>query len=173
MTLTGLRLSEAVLVEWDSTTAPITILTGADQYLIQFREQKSGRQSVLPIMPDAQEFFDRRFPRDRRSGRVFDVRHTPRHVGRILSRIGQISGVVVSDQSRRGGVRKTASAHDLRRTCAARWAELLPESVLAAIMRHQDPKTTRQYYAILDAERLARTIRERLAEAAAGRSRGK
>jgi len=156
ISLCGLRLDEARRLEWDSPTGEIVLDTSKERWKIIYRVQKNGKEIPLPVMDDFQAFLES-LPGDRR-GRVFGVTVDTDCCSRVISRAGKAAKIVVSTHSRRDGKPKYASAHDLRRTFGARWAELLPEVVLAAIMRHSSIETTRKHYAMMDAERLERAI---------------
>lgn len=156
---TGLRISEAVTIEWESQTAGISLDKFHDGYVIIYREHKRGKPVTLPVMPDCVEWIDKEFTGER-NGRVFGLDVRPDWAVKIITRIGEKADILVSATSRRGGGPKFASAHDLRRSFAARWAEVLPESILAAIMRHRSPETTRKHYAIIDAKRILHAVEE-------------
>jgi integrase len=75
-------------------------------------------------------------------------RLTKERVSRIISMIGKKANVVVRQPDKEKGTRiKYASAHDLRRGCAARLinAGVSAES-LQVIMRHKDFATTQKFY---------------------------
>ena len=50
---------------------------------------------------------------------------------------------------------KTASAHDLRRTFASRWAKRVAPAILQKLMRHASIQTTMGYYVDLDVDEMA------------------
>jgi integrase len=50
---------------------------------------------------------------------------------------------------------KFASAHDLRRSFATRWAARVKPATLQLMMRHADIKTTLDYYVDQDADEVA------------------
>ena len=52
-------------------------------------------------------------------------------------------------------VKKTASAHDLRRAFGERWASRLMPAQLMELMRHETIETTLSYYVGRNAERTA------------------
>ena len=52
-------------------------------------------------------------------------------------------------------VKKTASAHDLRRAFGERWAARLMPAQLMELMRHETIETTLSYYVGRNAERTA------------------
>ncbi len=155
--LCGMRIEEIVALEWNNEKAPVWIDTSRNAWIITYNEQKGHRKTSLPALPEFHDFLSA-FPR--RTGRVFRLNVIPLQCSKILSAIGKSAKIVVSTNSRFNGLPKYASAHDLRRTFAARWAEVLPESILAAIMRHRSPETTRKHYAIMDAERILHAVEE-------------
>lgn len=111
--------------------------------------QKSGKIQVSPIVPEFAKPLDT-VPTDERTGPVFDVGTSRCVVGRIVSAIGKAAGVVVNDESK-----KTASAHDLRRSFGDRWSRKVMPAVLKELMRHANITTTMGYYVTDDAERTA------------------
>jgi integrase len=80
-------------------------------------------------------------------------------VGPTVSAIGKAAGVVV-DEHQRGGavVRKFASAHDIRRAFAVRWAAKIMPNQLRELMRHTDIATTMKFYVGQNAEATADAI---------------
>ena len=79
----------------------------------------------------------------RGSGRL-----TTERVSRIICKIGKEANVVVQPADEEMGKRiKYASAHDLRRGCAARLINLgVSAESLQVIMRHEDFATTQKFY---------------------------
>jgi integrase len=69
-------------------------------------------------------------------------------VSKIISAIGEKAKVRVD-------VKKTASAHDLRRAFGERWAARLMPAQLMELMRHESIETTLSYYVGRNAERTA------------------
>jgi hypothetical protein len=67
---------------------------------------------------------------------------------KIVSSIGEKAKVRVD-------VKKTASAHDLRRAFGERWAARLMPAQLMELMRHETIETTLSYYVGRNAERTA------------------
>ena len=63
------------------------------------------------------------------------------------------AGVIVN-----AGSRKTASAHDLRRTFATRWARKVAPAILQKLMRHANIQTTMGYYVDLDVDEMAEEL---------------
>ena len=92
-------------------------------------------------------------PEAERVGRVFKLDGlntakpiSSRWVGMIVSEIGRRAGVVVNKADG-----KFASAHDLRRSYATRWAPRVKPATLQLLMRHADISTTLKYYVAQDA----------------------
>jgi integrase len=69
-------------------------------------------------------------------------------VSKVVSSIGEKAKVRVD-------VKKTASAHDLRRAFGERWAARLMPAQLMELMRHETIETTLSYYVGRNAERTA------------------
>jgi integrase len=69
-------------------------------------------------------------------------------VSKTVSSIGAKAKVRVD-------VKKTASAHDLRRAFGERWAARLMPAQLMELMRHETIETTLSYYVGRNAERTA------------------
>jgi hypothetical protein len=71
-------------------------------------------------------------------------------VGKLVGEIGERALVVVNSVDR-----KTASAHDLRRSFATRWASKVKPATLQRLMRHASIQTTMGYYVDLDVDEMA------------------
>jgi len=71
-------------------------------------------------------------------------------LGSWLPKIGEKAGVIVNPVEG-----KTASAHDLRRTFASRWAKRVAPAILQKLMRHASIQTTMGYYVDLDVDEMA------------------
>ena len=93
-------------------------------------------------------------------------RLTAERVSRIICKIGKEANVVVRKPDEPTGKRiKYASAHDLRRGCAARLINLgVSAESLQVIMRHEDFATTQKYYSgTKAAQAAAAEVHEKLA----------
>ena len=108
------------------------------------------------MTPDFAEFL-LRTPDSQRHGRVFRLNEvetgTPisaHSIGQLVAKIGDQAGVVVNAVEG-----KTASAHDLRRTFASRWAKRVAPAILQKLMRHASIQTTMGYYVDLDVDEMA------------------
>ena len=122
--VSGLRLGEAVQLSWEND-APFSLdLSGRHpRFRIKGAAQKSGKDQLLPMVPEAAEFF-LATPPERRHGRVFRLNAAKTavplaagHVGKVVARIGEKARVIVNPADG-----KYASAHDLRRTFGSKWA---------------------------------------------------
>ena len=72
-------------------------------------------------------------------------------VSRVLCRIGKKAGVRVAEK-------KTASAHDLRRSFGLRWADRVKPHILQQLMRHAAISTTLTFYVQSDADDMAEVV---------------
>ena len=133
--------------------------------LILFGRGKAGsRASKVP--PDEVAALEARAVRRlthqvrRGSGRL-----TTERVSRIICKIGKEANVVVQQADEQKGKRvKYASAHDLRRGCAARLINLgVSAESLQVIMRHADFATTQKFYSgTKEAQSAAAEVYEKL-----------
>jgi integrase len=163
----GLRLAELLDLHWTRTDHfHVTYLDDprrAPLIDIPWHKNKSKRAESIPCAPEFAALL-RKFPPEARRGRVFRMagRHgktvaSPDYIQRLIADAGQAAGIIVHRYA--DGRIKYASAHDLRRTFAQRWADRgLSELELAAIMRHASIETTRQYYLEQSEERLGRRM---------------
>ncbi len=155
--LGGLRLGELATLSWESE-APFSVdLTGKRPcFRILAEGQKSGRNELLPLVPDFAELL-LATPEAERVGRVFKLFHKRSHlplstfqIGRIAGRIGRKAGVVTNKADG-----KYAGLHDLRRGFCTRWSRKVMPPVLRRLARHASITTTLSYYVDLDAADLA------------------
>lgn len=148
--VTGFRLGESLQLSWDGDAAFTVDLSGKyPRFRIYAEVQKSGRDELLPMTPDAAEFFAAT-PEAERHGLVFGLYQTQKQVCRIVSSIGRAAGVVVDKASG-----KFASCHDLRRAFGTRWARRVMPATLQRLMRHASVTTTVSYYVDLQADDIA------------------
>lgn len=147
--LSGLRLEEAMRLHWTDDMQITPDFSGRRPYLrIPAAAQKSRQFQLLPMPPD---FADHLQQVEERTGWIYTPwtvfrssktgqhRPTATHVGKVLCEIGKKSRIRVSEG-------KTASAHDFRRSFAARWARHLTPQALRELMRHASVTTTEQFY---------------------------
>ena len=154
----GLRLTESLTesltVSWDRRDDAISVdLTGRRPMLrIPAAIEKGKRNRLLPMTPDFAALL-LAVPECERTGSVLRVRAGTVWASELISRLGRVAGVKVSDT-------KFASAHDLRRAFGTRWSRKLSPARLRAIMRHQDIATTMAYYVAEESEELADALYE-------------
>lgn len=153
--LSGLRLSEALALDW--TEGGFRIEWGRDSrpmFRIEATSEKGRRNRLLPVSP---EFAAILHTMKDRTGPVFNPvnRFGKRPTVPVASR--QIldfakAAKVFTDPG------KPACAHDLRRSFGTRWAQRVMPAVLQAMMRHSSIETTMSYYVAIQADDLGDTI---------------
>ncbi len=155
--LSGLRLQESITLSWEAESPFAVDLTGRrPRFRIKGSDQKNGNDQLLPLTPDFAEFL-LQTPEGQRHGRVFKLNEvetgspiTAHSVGQLVTKIGETARIVVNAVEG-----KTASAHDLRRTFASRWAKRVAPAILQKLMRHASIQTTMGYYVDLDVDEMA------------------
>jgi len=154
--LSGLRISEAVALDWDDGPFSVDLTGKHPRFRIEAEGQKSGRNELLPMTPDFAQWLTQT-PAAARVGRVFKLARErggepmgPGKVGYMVSEIGRTALVLVDKATD-----KFASAHDLRRSFGTRWASKVMPAVLRRLMRHAAIATTMAYYVDLDADEVA------------------
>ena len=158
--LGGLRLGELVAFSWDDGTPFSVDLSGKRPcFRILAEGQKSGRDEVLPMVPQFAELL-LATPEAERTGLVFRLSDQRTHqplaahqIGRLVGRIGRKAGVVTNKAEG-----KFAGLHDLRRGFCTRWAKLVMPPVLRRLARHASIHTTLSYYVDIDAADLAEEL---------------
>ena len=144
--LSGLRLSEALALSWDSP--PIRVDMEAKPFpvmLIYGEAQKSRQDEAMPIGRDFIEWLQATPERERR-GLVAPLRRPNGNVydsdkaSRLIGDLGYLCGIRMDDKG------KFASAHDYRRAYGSRWAKVVPPVTLQRMMCHADLKTTMNFY---------------------------
>jgi integrase len=156
--LSGLRLSDVDALRWhEGPLAVQNIDTDRPRLYVAPGADKGGREESLPMhhFPDLVDFL-RETPLERRRGHVFRPMLKRGRVSYYtlsdrIRAIGKAAGVVVV---RNGEKVKFASAHDLRRSWATRWAPKVPRELLRRWMRHRSYQTTDQYYVDVDLDTL-------------------
>jgi len=155
--LSGLRLQESITLSWEADSLFAVDLSGRrPRFRIKGAAQKNGQDELLPMTPDFAEFL-LQTPEAERVGLVFtlnaagtSIALTTHSVGQVVVEIGKKAGCVVNAVDR-----KTASAHDLRRAFATRWARRVAPAVLQRLMRHASIQTTMSYYVDMDVDEMA------------------
>jgi len=155
--LSGLRIGEAVTLDWSEGPFQLDTTGRHPAFRIEAAGQKSGRAEYAPMTPDFATWILENTPEGERVGPVFKLvgrvskrPMDPREVGRVVSAIGKAAKVVVNKAEG-----KYASAHDLRRAFGTRWARRVMPAVLQRLMRHVHISTTMDFYVDLDAATVA------------------
>jgi len=155
----GLRLGEALKLSWDDPKDLMVDLSGKRPFLrIRAAAEKGKKDRVLPLAPEAAELLES-VPTEERSGLVFKLRSRADldrplrvdNVSPLVVEIGKKAGIRVSE-------RKTASAHDLRRSFGLRWADRVKPHVLQQLMRHASIQTTLTFYVQSEASDMAELV---------------
>ena len=147
----GLRLSEALRLSWDSSEPVAVILQPGYHPAIRFQlgSQKAKRAELVPCAPEFAELLAAT-PEADQVGKVFPFPLSVDRVGRMVSAIGRKANVIVDEDTQ-----KPATAHDYRRAFGTRWSKRLMPTVLKRLMRHKDIGTTLKYYVDQDVEDIA------------------
>lgn len=149
--LSGLRLTESLVVSWDDD-AELAIYLGRKRPALRIwsEGEKGFTDRLLPLTPDFAEWL-LRLPKRLRKGPVFAVsRYGMVHVSETVGAIGEHARVVTN-----AAKNEFASAHDLRRSFGTRWAGRVMPATLKTLMRHEDIATTMKFYVAQEADALA------------------
>jgi len=152
----GLRLTESLELYWDQEDKLHPVLTGKFPMLrIPADLEKGNKERLLPMAPEFAELLNG-VPEAERSGPVFNLERADGKPGRpAVDRVSKIVSSIGEKAKVRVDVKKTASAHDLRRAFGERWAARLMPAQLMELMRHETIETTLSYYVGRNAERTA------------------
>lgn len=154
----GLRLAESLQLFWDRDDRLLVDFTGRRPMLrIPAELEKGNRDRLLPMAPEFASLLEQ-VPADLRRGQVFQPRGLRQNrpidedwASRVISRIGRAADIRVHAHVHTGKI-KYATAHDLRRSFAERWARKVMPQVLKELMRHESIDTTLSYYVGANAE---------------------
>jgi integrase len=157
--LSGLRLEESLTLTWDRWADGIRVDFVKDHVflLIPAESEKGGKDRVYPTTSDFAEFL-RAVPEEQRNGFVFNPifhRGLSRRLNTVSERLTRVGKTAQVKVDQKGDKAVWASAHDLRRAFATRWAMRVPSMVLKELMRHQSISTTEKYYVGQNAEQMA------------------
>jgi integrase len=138
--LAGLRLNEALALEWEETTTAPWLDLARGRIILPAELVKAVEDQWLPLDPALQEVFEA----------------LPRHgrkVFRFVAKDGHpVGDVAVSHRvvalAKLAGVRLTMRT--LRRGFGCRYAGKVPAQVLQRLMRHSNISLTMDYYANID-----------------------
>jgi len=168
--LSGLRLGEAVALDWNDGVFVLDTMGKHPVFRIEAIGQKSRRSELAPCTPDFAEWILAETPEAERLGKVFPLidpktgkPYAVLTVGPVVSEIGRKAGVVVGESEKvervdgrlvRRPVKQFAGAHDLRRAFCTRWAMKVKTPVLQRLARHAHISTTMGYYVHLTADEI-------------------
>lgn len=151
----GLRLDEARSLSWEPVADAISI-DSSDQYpcfLIPGDVDKSKQERMLPMAPEFWMWLTENTPEAERVGLVFENLPCLEELSKVITAVGESAGVVVNPKSG-----KFASAHDFRRAFGKRWAQRVDAHELQKMMRHENIKTTLEFYVDVEAQQIASKI---------------
>lgn len=147
----GLRLSEALSLSWDSGELSVDMTGEFPMFRIPAEHDKGNQDRLLPMAPEFAQMLSG-VPQERRIGKVFNLPWSGVcEVSRGITAIGKSAGVIVNQNPL-----KYASAHDLRRSFGERWASRVMPAILMQLMRHESIETTMRYYVGQNANEVAR-----------------
>jgi integrase len=139
--LAGLRLREALLLEWDVTEDAPYLDLSRGRIILPAEFAKSVEDQWVPLDATLREMLER-LPRE--GPKVF--RFLRRKSGQLLTLNGVSQRIIRLAQ--KAGVRLTM--HSLRKGFGCYYAGKVSAQVLQKLMRHGDIKTTMTYYANVD-----------------------
>lgn len=174
--LSGLRLGEALILDWEDGPFVLDISGKYPAFRIEAEGQKSNKAELCPATPDFYQWILSEIPEAERVGRVLKVLDDKTgkplllgQVSRVIRKIGEKAGVVVrrekkmvSEQNEATGkvrvvereVPKHCTAHDLRRSFCTRWSKRVMPATLQRLARHSHISTTMTYYVASTAEEI-------------------
>lgn len=158
---TGLRLGEAMKLSWTDDKDLLIDLEGKyPKFHIRALASKNGKDQRFPMSPEAAEFL-LRTPKFYRyqfaTNPSFNGRRAKlAEASRIVATIGEMAKIFVARTP--DGYPIFATAHDLRRSFATRWAAKVTPSVLQGLMRHASPATTAKFYSDLGGDPIAEAV---------------
>jgi integrase len=138
--LAGLRIKEALFLEWEPTDGAPWLDLAADRIRIPAAFSKAAEDQWVPLDRELRAALDR-LPRQGRYVFPFVLRTGRRIQPNDLS-------ARISALARSAGVRLTY--HSLRKGFGCRYAAKVPAQVLQRLMRHSNVSITMAYYANVD-----------------------
>ncbi|HJT77717.1 MAG TPA: site-specific integrase [Gemmataceae bacterium] len=138
--LAGLRIKEALSLEWEPTDAAPWLDLAADRIRVPAVFSKAAEDQWVPLDPELRAALDA-LPRQGRHVFPFVLRTGRRIQPNDLS-------ARVSKLARSAGVRLTY--HSLRKGFGCRYAGKVPAQVLQRLMRHSNVSITMAFYANVD-----------------------
>jgi integrase len=140
--LAGLRLNEALVLEWDHTEAAPWLDLAGNRIWLPAGFVKAAEDQWLPLDPVLREALE---AMPRQGKQVF--RFISRWTGEPVCLEGMSQRIV--KLARKAGVK--LSMHALRKGFGCRYAGKVPAQVLQKLMRHSSIAITMDYYANVDA----------------------
>jgi len=128
--LSGLRLSEALFLEWQDIDFVENVIT--------VNNKKANRIDYIPLHNELREFLSEF---KQKEGRLFNYksRFSTTFWSRALTKLNL----------------PRYKIHDIRRTFGSKYASILTPIELMKVMRHQDIKTTLKHYINLDLQQIS------------------
>lgn len=161
--LSGLRISEALQLHESRRDCHRPLGLQTSRPAIAFvSSQKNRRDQIVAITPDFAAFLRKTTPVD---GWYFNPSgpkgryKTPGSVSHLISDMGAKAKIVVEAGAKPEDA-TYATAHDLRRTFARRWASKVMPPTLQHLMRHSSYDTTKKFYVGSSADAAALAIHE-------------
>jgi integrase len=139
--LAGLRLNEALALEWEDTDKAPWVDLGRDRIVFPAGFVKAAEDQWVPLDPVLREALE---ALPRQGKRVF--RFTDGRTGRPVGDVAVSHRV--TELARQAGVKLTMKS--LRRGFGCRYAGKVPAQVLQKLMRHSNIRITMDYYANVD-----------------------
>ena len=160
---------DTITPEWPKGKLSILIIPAA--------MQKNDTEEDIPLLPWFEQLL-LETPKSERKGWVFNpqslqtklgrrVRHGRfdiEWIGKVISRVGKESGIVIKLAAEETGApTKYVSAHDLRRSFGQRLLEAdVPPLVISRVLRHSSWETTRAFNVPGNVQRDAEVLRKLL-----------
>jgi integrase len=138
--LAGLRLSEALELEWEATAEAPYLDLIRDRIILPAEFVKADKDQWLPLDPELRKVLEVLPRRGRKVFHFANSRGVPLTANGVSQRVANLA--------RKAGVLITMKA--LRRGFGCRYAGKVSAHVLQRLMRHASLKTTMDYYANID-----------------------
>jgi integrase len=162
----GLRIGESVKLHWTDGRDITPDIDGEFPWFeIAAQANKNRKNQRFPMAPECERFLQQTPAADREgfvsNPSIRGHRATYFDATRMVAKCGRIAGIVV-DRTETDEKTETlyASAHDLRRSAATRWASKVMPANLQKLMRHGNIATTMKFYAHSANDETAAAIRD-------------
>jgi integrase len=158
--LAGLRLNEALALEWEPSDAAPYVDFAANKIVLPAATVKGDRDQWVPLAPELRAAIE---ALPRATAKVFNMRD---RYGTPLS--DRVVGNRIRRLARRAGVR--LDMRSLRRGFISNHARRQPAQILLKLARHSNMRTTMQYYVAIDDAVMEAVLGDQAAIRSAGRS---